>query len=165
MPQSEETQTPPDAPQVERRKNPAPVQVSVGTPGLPGISGIIAQWGAFGFVLFLCFMMWNSISTTQREDRAYAQKRDELMQAEVRAVRDEIRTAAATADKRDVSFLNAMTSVTTKLDSAASQLQSAVVELRATKLMFEAKLDKITDLLKGKMGECFVPTPIPKSQP
>lgn len=145
-------------PQVERRRSAAPVNLQVSnTPGLPGRWGIFANLTAFAFVLFFCYTLWSAIKETINDNKA-------LLKEELKALKDEMRAARDSDDKRDLAFLTAMSAMQTKVDGMALAFMTAHAEAKSSRQAMEAKLDKILDFfVKSKtFEEVFVPAVAPR---
>lgn len=134
-------------PNIERRKQQPPVQVQVGSaPGLPGIHGIIAQWGAFGVVLILCIFFWFNINDTQKVIISDARERDKTAREEIRAIRD-------SSDRHDQAFINALNILSTKIDQNNTVMVGMAAELKTGRMDMHTKLDKILDAVSKKLDE------------
>lgn len=141
-----ETNTHPQEAERRRQQTPVQVQVQPGIPGLPGWNGVFAQWGAVGFLFVLTYLMWNTISSNAKEDRA-------LLREEMRSIKDELRVATVAADKRDLAFITVMNGNATKYDTVNTNILNAIIELKEAKRTMEVKLDKIYEALKLKLDE------------
>lgn len=120
----------PDPEMAERRKHPAPLQVSVQQPSTGGLTGwpaTVANMTAVAFVLLLTFMMYRDFVATTKE-------RDSLIRDEMKLTREEMR-ASREADTRSNHLLTlSLQGLQTKMDSLAASNIALATEFRAARL-------------------------------
>lgn len=131
----------------ERRKPQPTAQINVqpSAGGMTGWPATIANMSATGFVLVLCFLMYQDFRSTVKE-------RDNLMREEMRGLRDEMRNESRLSresnDKTVVNLTTALSTLSTKIDAMAISNAAVASELRTSRLAFDSKLEKII----GKMN-------------
>jgi hypothetical protein len=112
------------------------------------MAGIVAQLGAFGFVLVLTWMMYRDNAANTREMLAESRRQSDLRDS---ILRDEMRQGREGADRRDAATLAAFSAMQSRMDAS-------VAESRMSRVAIETLAQRIEALLV-KFGQPPAPKP------
>ncbi len=128
----------------ERRKHPAPTQITVQSPPSGGLSGwpaTIANMSAIAFVMLLMFMMYRDFVSTIRD-------RDVLVREEMRTNRESGTAEARLGRESNASDAKLMAGAIASLTNSNNAMAS---EFRTSRISMETRLDKLLGVIPAKL--------------